>query len=149
MPVVKKYGEDIVAEWRRSYKISPPVVFPDDPRHPINDPKYSHVDPSLLPNSEHLGHVLKRVRFLFDSEIKRDLEEGKRVLVVCHGSVTRVFTNILLNFNQKQSSTFNIPNATPLVTELGKDLKVQKWKILGDQAKIDKLMSKIENELKE
>ena len=122
-----------MAEWRRSYRIAPPVVFPEDPRHPVNDPDYSQIDPSLLPNSEHLGHVLKRVQTIFDSEIKKDLEEGKKVLVVCHGSVTRVITNILMNFNKKQSSTFNIPNATPLVVDLSNNLKVEKWKILGDQ----------------
>ena len=41
----------MVAEWRRSYKIAPPVVFPEDPRHPINDEKYKDIDPALLPNS--------------------------------------------------------------------------------------------------
>jgi len=51
MAIVHKYGKEVVAEWRRSYKIAPPVVFPDDPRHPINDKKYKDIDPKLLPNS--------------------------------------------------------------------------------------------------
>ena len=97
----------------------------------------------MLPNSEHLGHVLERVQALYETEIKKDLEEKKRILIVCHGSVTRVFTNILFNFNFRQSSSFNIPNATPLVIELGDDLKTESWKILGDQSKIDKMMKKI------
>ena len=67
MTIVRKYGKDVVTEWRRSYKIAPPVVFPEDPRHPRNDKKYKHVNPDLLPNSEHLGHVLERVRGLYNS----------------------------------------------------------------------------------
>ena len=65
MKIVEKYGEKMVAEWRRSYVIAPPKVFPEDPRHPINDKRYKDVDPSLLPCTENLGDVLERVRDLY------------------------------------------------------------------------------------
>ena len=68
--------------------------------------------------------------------------------MVCHGSVTRVFTNIFLNFDTKQSSKFNIPNATPLLLQLDQDLVVKNWRLLGEPAKIEALMKKVENELK-
>ena len=66
-------------------------------------------------------------------------------MIVCHGSVTRVFTNILFNLTHKESSKFNIPNATPLVVEFDDNLKMKSWRILGDSDKIEKLMKKIEN----
>ena len=113
-----------MGEWRRSYKIAPPVVFHDDPRHPVNDEKYKDVHPSLLPNTEHLGHVLERVNVLYEEEIRSDLLAKKKVIIVCHGSTIRVLSNILLKFGLNQSSAFNIPNATPLLLELNNDLKV-------------------------
>jgi 2,3-bisphosphoglycerate-dependent phosphoglycerate mutase len=51
MKIVEAYGEEMVAEWRRSYVIAPPKVFPEDPRHPINDKRYRDVDPALLPST--------------------------------------------------------------------------------------------------
>lgn len=99
LTVVDKFGEKIVGEWRRSYHIAPPKLFPEDPRHPTNDPKYRHIDPSLLPSTEHLGDVLERVKNLYESEIKKELENKRRLLIVCHGSVVRALTNIILGFD--------------------------------------------------
>jgi 2,3-bisphosphoglycerate-dependent phosphoglycerate mutase len=66
MKIVEAYGEQMVADWRRSYVIAPPKAFPDDLRHPINDRRYRDVDPVLLPETENLGDVLLRVRSLYD-----------------------------------------------------------------------------------
>lgn len=97
MKIVETYGEKIVSEWRRSYVVAPPKVFKDDSRHPINDRRYRDVDPALLPDTENLGDVLKRVKSLYEMEIKDQLKEGKRLLIVCHGSPIRAWTNILMN----------------------------------------------------
>lgn len=97
MKIVETYGEKMVSEWRRSYVIAPPKVFHDDPRHPINDRRYRDVDPALLPDTESLGDVLVRVKSLYEMEIKNRLKEGKRLLIVCHGSPIRAWTNILMN----------------------------------------------------
>lgn len=40
LKIVEEYGEKMVEEWRRSYTIAPPKVFPEDPRHPVNDKRY-------------------------------------------------------------------------------------------------------------
>lgn len=86
----------MVGEWRRSFVIAPPKVFEDDPRHPINDRRYRDVDPALLPKTESLGDVLVRVKALYEQEIRAQLLEGKRLLIVCHGSPIRAWTNILM-----------------------------------------------------
>lgn len=128
--------------------MGPPKVSLDDPRHPANDRRYAEVDPALLPSAEHLGDVLARVKVLFDQEIRGELEKRKKLLIVCHGSVVRVLTNILLGFDHQQASEFSVPNATPLVIELDEKLKPQSWTILGDPSKIAGNMKWIENELK-
>jgi 2,3-bisphosphoglycerate-dependent phosphoglycerate mutase len=37
----------------------------DDPKHPVHDPKYKDIDSALLPSSENMSDVLKRVRVLY------------------------------------------------------------------------------------
>ena len=147
--MVEIYGESMVSEWRRSYTIAPPKVFEDDARHPINDRRYKQVDPALLPCTEHLGDVLARVRKLYESEIRGQLLMGKRLLIVCHGSPIRAWTNILLNAQEGESRKFNVPNAIPLLINLNReDLSVESWRLLGDAAAIGAKLKKLADELK-
>ena len=44
-----KYGAEQVHAWRRRYAIPPPPVDVDSPEHPINDPRYRHLPPDVLP----------------------------------------------------------------------------------------------------
>ena len=53
----KKYGDEQVHIWRRSYTTPPPELDLDDERHPRFDKKYSELDPSLLPASECLKEL--------------------------------------------------------------------------------------------
>src|SRR4051794_11991354 len=47
-----KFGEDQVKIWRRSYDIPPPVLTPDDPRYPGQDPRYQNPSKDELPLTE-------------------------------------------------------------------------------------------------
>jgi len=47
--ITKKYGEQKVAEWRRSFNVSPPPVDTNDERHPSKDRRYVGIE--LLPSS--------------------------------------------------------------------------------------------------
>lgn len=67
MDLVRQYGEEIVNQWRRSYHIAPPKIFPDDLRNPIHDKRYKDVDPSLLPCTENLSDVLDRVTRFYET----------------------------------------------------------------------------------
>jgi 2,3-bisphosphoglycerate-dependent phosphoglycerate mutase len=145
MKIVEAYGERMVGEWRRSYVIAPPKVFEDDPRHPSNDKRYRDVDPALLPKTENLGDVLLRVNDLFEREIKGQLLAGKRLLIVCHGSPIRAWTNILMKLGEDESRKFNVPNAIPLVLDLNRqNLSVEGWRLLGDADNIREKMVKLE-----
>jgi len=50
----KKYGEEQVLKWRRSYDNPPPEVDWNDDRHPRFDEKYSILPASVLPKGESL-----------------------------------------------------------------------------------------------
>ena len=41
----RKYGDEQVLVWRRSYDTPPPALEADDPRGQRNDPRYAGLDP--------------------------------------------------------------------------------------------------------
>ena len=57
----KKFGEDQVKVWRRSYDIPPPPLDADDPSHPRFERRYAQLDPVVLPATESLKITLERV----------------------------------------------------------------------------------------
>ena len=58
----KKYGEEQVHIWRRSFDVLPPLLTPTDPRFPGNDPMYAALTADELPLSESLQDTIARVR---------------------------------------------------------------------------------------
>ena len=48
----KKYGEEQVHIWRRSFDVTPPLLEPDDSRCAVFEDKYRDVDPAVLPFGE-------------------------------------------------------------------------------------------------
>ena len=71
----KKYGDEQVLAWRRSYDISPPKMDANDDRHPSKDPLYEKIDATLLPSSESLKDTIQRVKPLLEQGISPLLEE--------------------------------------------------------------------------
>lgn len=63
--ITKQYGEQKVAEWRRSFDISPPSVDKNDDRHPSKDRRYNCIDPKDLPSSENQNDLVKRIEPLW------------------------------------------------------------------------------------
>ena len=57
----KKYGEEQVKIWRRSYDIPPPMLSEDDKRHPKFDNKFNFIDSKNLPSGESLKMVIDRL----------------------------------------------------------------------------------------
>ena len=60
------FGSDAVRNWRRSYSVAPPKLFPDDPRHPQNIDMFSSIPRESLPNTENLSDVRARVEKLWE-----------------------------------------------------------------------------------
>lgn len=54
----KKFGDEQVHIWRRSYDVRPPELSKDDERYPGNDPKYKDLTPEELPLTECLKDTL-------------------------------------------------------------------------------------------
>ena len=141
LETAKKYGDDQVLIWRRSYDISPPALSSDDERHPRFDKKYESLDRSILPSSECLKDTVKRFLPFWEKTISLKVKEGKKVMIVAHGNSLRALVKHLDRISDDQIISLNIPTGIPLVYELDQDLKPIKSYYLGNQ---DDVRKKIE-----
>jgi len=138
-----KYGEDQVLIWRRSYSIAPPKLESNDDRHPKFDKLYQNLDINDLPNSECLADTIDRFLPYWHNNIKRDILEGKSVLIVAHGNSLRALVKYLDEMNNEDILKYNIPTGVPLVYELDKILKPIKNYFLGDKDIIKKKIAAV------
>ena len=117
---IKKYGEDQVFAWRRSYSTSPPDLPTENPQHPLHDKRYQELE--NLPHSEALADTQARVLPFWYSEVVPKIKSGQRILVVAHGNSLRALVKHLNQIPDEEISQLNIPTGRPLIYELNKDL---------------------------
>lgn len=121
----KKFGEEQVHIWRRSYDVRPPKLTKDDERYPGNDPKYKDLTPEELPLTECLKDTLERVLPYYNNEIKKHLENKENVLVVAHGNSLRSIIKYLENISDEDIMNVEIPTGVPYVYELDDNLSIK------------------------
>ncbi len=129
----KKYGEEQVKIWRRSFDVAPPALPPDDPRNPRLQQQYRNVDPQLLPLTESLYDTMERVLPYFRENVKMDMIYGQRVLLVAHGNSIRALVKVFDHLSDEEITNINIPTGVPLVYEFDDTFQVVKKQYLGDQ----------------
>ena len=121
----KKFGEEQVHIWRRSYDVRPPKLTKDDERYPGNDPKYKDLTQEELPLTECLKDTLERVLPYYNNEIKKHLENKENVLVVAHGNSLRSIIKYLENISDDDIMSVEIPTGVPYVYELDDNLNIK------------------------
>ena len=119
----EKYGAEQVLLWRRSTDVRPPELSKDDKRYPGNDPKYSDLKENELPTTENLIDTIERVMEYWDSDIKKDLEAGKRVIIVAHGNSLRGLIKYLDNMTDEEIIKLELQTGNPICYELDDNLK--------------------------
>jgi 2,3-bisphosphoglycerate-dependent phosphoglycerate mutase len=102
----KKYGDEQVHIWRRSYDVQPP-------------------------NGESLKDTAARTLPYFNEKIIPDLKAGKNILVVAHGNSLRSIVMSLDKLTREQVLELNIPTGVPLVYDMDADANVLSSKYLG------------------
>ena len=115
----KKYGEEQVHIWRRSYDVTI-----DDPRYPGNDPLYKDLSKDELPLTECLKDTLERVLPYYNNEIKNHLLKGENVLIVAHGNSIRSIIKYIENISDEDIMSVEIPTAVPYIYELDNELNI-------------------------
>ena len=119
----QKYGAEQVLLWRRSTDVKPPELSEDDERYPGNDSKYSDLPKEDLPKTENLIDTINRVMVYWNSDIKKDLLEGKRVIIAAHGNSLRGLIKYLDNMTDEEIIKLEIETGNPICYELDDDLK--------------------------
>ena len=128
----QKYGEEQVKLWRRSADVRPPELSIDDPRYPGNDPKYKDLTKDELPKTENLIDTIKRVVEYWNSDIKKDLSNGKKIIIVAHGNSLRGLMKYLDNLSDSEVMELEIKTGAPICYELNDDISVIKHYYVGE-----------------
>ncbi len=142
----KEHGEEQVKIWRRSFDVKPPSLTPDDERAPKNQVMFRGVDPNLLPLTESLETTIERAVPYFNDVIKKDMAEGKRVIIAAHGNSLRALVKYFDNISKEDIIGVNIPTGVPLVYEFDDNFVAQKHYYLGDQEALKKKMEAVANQ---
>ena len=142
----EKYGEEQVKIWRRSFDVKPPALEAGDERNPANQAIYSKVDPKDLPLTESLETTIERAVPFFEGVIRKDMQEGKRVIIAAHGNSLRALVKYFDNLSKEEILGVNIPTGAPLVYEFDDDFKVLKKYYLGDQDALAQRMAAVANQ---
>ncbi|MEB3060217.1 2,3-diphosphoglycerate-dependent phosphoglycerate mutase [Parvimonas micra] len=144
----EKYGEEQVKLWRRSFDVPPPALDKDDKRCPHNQAPYRNVDKSELPYNESLKDTIERVIPYYEEVIKKDILDGKRVLITAHGNSLRALVKYLDNLTDEEIISVNIPTGIPLVYEFDDNFKVTNKYYLGNQDEINAKINSVANQAK-
>jgi 2,3-bisphosphoglycerate-dependent phosphoglycerate mutase len=119
----KKFGDEQVKIWRRSYDIQPPSLEKTDERYPGKDPRYSDLEEKDIPLTECLKDTVKRFVPYWENVIAPTVKSGKRVIIAAHGNSLRALVKYLDKISDEKIVGLNIPTGIPLVYELDENLK--------------------------
>jgi 2,3-bisphosphoglycerate-dependent phosphoglycerate mutase len=128
----KKYGDDQVLVWRRSYDVPPPALEATDPRSERSDLRYAKLQADQIPLTECLKDTVARVLPFWNDSMAPAILAGKRIVVAAHGNSIRALVKYLDNIADDDIVGLNIPNGIPLVYELDANLKPIRHYYLGD-----------------
>jgi 2,3-bisphosphoglycerate-dependent phosphoglycerate mutase len=101
----KKYGEDQVKIWRRSYDVRPP-------------------------GGESLKDTAERVLPYYEKAIKPHVRSGETILIAAHGNSLRALVMELEQLTKEQVLELNIPTGAPLLYELDPNGRVTSHRYL-------------------
>ena len=128
--IIKKYGNEQVKIWRRSFDIPPPVM---DSQHPYKNKINSDI------STESLKDTLKRVIPYYEEKIKPLILKKKNVLIVFHGNSCRALLMKILNISKEKIIEFEIPTGNPLLIKFENNSKIKEFKYL-DNSRAKKIL---------
>ncbi|MDI6719926.1 MAG: 2,3-bisphosphoglycerate-dependent phosphoglycerate mutase [Methanomicrobiales archaeon] len=133
----REFGRSAVERWRNAFDARPPPLPQTDPRHPLHDPRYAHLDPDRIPSAESLEDALYRLLPCWRDGIAPALRGGRNVIVVSHRTTLRALILRLERIPPDAIARIDLPTALPLVYTVSPALAVVDRRILdGRQAAI-------------
>ena len=111
----KKYGEEKIHQFRRSWDVKPGALDRKSPYHPLNIETYKDIPVSDIPDTESLKDTHKRVVDCYNELILKDLQNDKGVCISAHGNSLRALCKYLFKINEREISKMEIPTGNPLL----------------------------------
>lgn len=142
----KKYGDDQVLLWRRSFDTQPPALDMHDERSPRMDPRYAELSDSEIPLTESLKDTIARLMPYYKEVILKSFNRYDTVMVVAHGNSLRGIVKELRNMGNDEIIKFNIPTAVPYIFQFDDQMRLQKEFFLGDPDVIAAKMQSVANQ---
>jgi 2,3-bisphosphoglycerate-dependent phosphoglycerate mutase len=139
----RKYGEEQVYTWRRSYSTPPPPLDPKDPRFPGGEPQYALLPKDLIPRAESLQNTVERFLPFWHEEAVPRLRKGKRTLIAAHGNSLRALVKHLDSISDREIPGLNIPTGLPLVYELDDELRPLRHYYLADPDEVEAAQARV------
>jgi 2,3-bisphosphoglycerate-dependent phosphoglycerate mutase len=139
----KKYGDEQVLIWRRSYGTPPPPLEADDPRSERSDVRYAKLSPEQIPLTECLKDTVARVVPYWEQTVAPAVRAGQRVLIAAHGNSLRALVKHLDSISDTEIVKLNIPTGVPLVYELDDSLTPQRHYYLGDPNEVARRVASV------
>ncbi|XP_061085423.1 bisphosphoglycerate mutase-like [Conger conger] len=145
------HGERQVKVWRRSYDVAPPPIEPSHPYYAeiYEDRRYGACDvpAGALPRAESLKQVLDRLLPYWDGVVAPVVKSGRTVLISAHGNSCRALLKHLEGISDEDIAGVTLPTGIPVLLELDADLRpVKKHQLLGDPAKVQAAIKKVEDQ---
>ncbi len=119
---LEEYGMEQFMTWRRSFDTPPPPLDDDSEFSQAHDPRYAGLGDDM-PRTESLKLVIERMLPYWESDITKQLTDGRTVLIVAHGNSLRALVKHLDGISDEEISELNIPTGIPLVYELDDNFK--------------------------
>lgn len=142
----KKFGDEQVLVWRRSYDTPPPALTADDARCERSDPRYAGLAAGEVPLTECLKDTVARVLPYWNETLAPAIRAGQRLLISAHGNSIRALVKYLDGISDDAIVGLNIPNGIPLVYELDASLKPLRSYYLGDAEAAAKAAAAVANQ---
>ena len=143
---LKKYGEEKLTQWRRSFDVQPPALDIDDKRNPRRDPRYANVSDAELPSTEALCDTIARLMPYYEGTILPAFQQHDEIMIVAHGNSLRGIVKTLKGISDADIVGFNIPTAVPYIFEFDDQMNLKKDFYLGNQEEIQKKIDGVKNQ---
>ena len=144
--MAKKYGDEQVKLWRRSFDVQPPALDLHDPKSPRTDERYAELTAEQIPLTESLKDTINRLMPYYKEVILKAFDNHDQVMVVAHGNSLRGIVKELRGMSEKEIIEFNIPTATPYIFEFDDNMNLVNHFFLGNQEEIAKKMQSVANQ---
>ena len=128
----KKIGEAQFKKYRRSWDIPPPPMQEDSKYLSNFSPLNGSIPIGMTPFTESLKNTYERVMPFYEIEIKKNLSEGKNILISAHGNSLRALCKFLFKISDDKINELEIPTGNPLVIEFEKNLRIKKYFYLDE-----------------